>query len=191
MNPRYVIEHLEPELWDWCIIEYRHISKIVGKDNLWFTNIKKSDTDKLKGLGKVSEESIKTIQLDNVCVLDPEAPQTIVPGDANKFDYFIFGGILGDNPPRKRTWEELTPFMKTAEARNIGKSQFSTDNAVYVAKKILEGTRLENIQFQDGLEIDIDDIESTILPYKYAVVDGQPLISPELIEYIKKKDSEA
>ena len=39
-NAIYVIEHLEPKLWEWCEIEYESISKIVGKENLWFTNIK-------------------------------------------------------------------------------------------------------------------------------------------------------
>jgi len=36
----YIIEHLEPKLFPWCMIEYKHISKTVGKSNLWFTNIK-------------------------------------------------------------------------------------------------------------------------------------------------------
>ena len=36
----YIIEHLEPKLWEWCILEYEHISQTVGKDNLWFTNIR-------------------------------------------------------------------------------------------------------------------------------------------------------
>ena len=38
---KFIIEHLEPELYDWCLIEYEHISKIVGKENLIFTNINK------------------------------------------------------------------------------------------------------------------------------------------------------
>jgi len=74
------------------------------------------------------------------------------------------------------------------EARNIGQSQFSTDNAVYVTKKIIEGIDLENQEFQDGITIEINEIESTDLPYKYALIDGKPLISEELIEYIKKDD---
>ena len=37
----YVIEHLEPRIYRWCVIEYKHISKIVGKENLWFTNGKR------------------------------------------------------------------------------------------------------------------------------------------------------
>src|SRR3989344_4588506 len=43
----YIIEHLEQKLWPWCVIEYKHISKIAGKNNLWFTNIKKRDIKRL------------------------------------------------------------------------------------------------------------------------------------------------
>ncbi len=38
---KFIIEHLEPELYPWCLIEYKHISKIVGKNNLIYTNINK------------------------------------------------------------------------------------------------------------------------------------------------------
>ena len=48
---KVIIEHLEPELYDWCLIEYEHISKIAGKGNLIFTNIKnKKETEKLKNM---------------------------------------------------------------------------------------------------------------------------------------------
>src|SRR3989338_10620936 len=29
---RYIIEHLEEKLYPWCLLEYTHISKMVGKD---------------------------------------------------------------------------------------------------------------------------------------------------------------
>ena len=40
MRQIYIIEHLEPKIGRWTLIEYAHISKIVGKRSLWFTNIK-------------------------------------------------------------------------------------------------------------------------------------------------------
>jgi ribosome biogenesis SPOUT family RNA methylase Rps3 len=186
MKNIFVIEHLEPELYDWCLIEYKHMSKIVGKDYLWFTNILPKDIDKLKNYGKVFIESVKSMQLSKTCVLDMESDIELKTEDKNKFNYFIFGGILGDNPPRKRTNPELTQFIKNAEVRNIGKAQFSTDNAVYVVKKILDGTPLNKIPFQDKVEIRINSIESTILPYRYPLVKGKPNISKELIKYITK-----
>ena len=65
----------------------------------------------------------------------------------------------------------------------------STDNAVYVVKQIIKGKKLNEIPFQDKAEIKINDVESTILPYKYALIKGKPMISKELITYLKKKES--
>ncbi len=184
----FVIEHLEPELWDWCIIEYKHISQMVGKEQVWFTNIKKEDIHKLAPFGKVTEQSVKELGLKDACILDPEAPETLTPLAAKEFTYFVFGGILGDHPPKKRTEEELTCFLKDIRAFDIGKEQMSTDNAVFVTKEIIEGKNLSNLKFQDSLEIEIDEIESTILPFRYTLVQGKPLISEELVRFIKKRD---
>lgn len=184
--PIYIIEHLEPELYEWCIIEYKNISRIVGKSSLWFTNIKQKDKDKLKNYGKVIQTSIKELNLSNACVLDPEAEKTLSPEEAKKYSYFIFGGILGDNPPRKRTSPELTIFLKQkAKVRNLGKKQFSTDNAVYVTKQITKGKPLSSLKFKNTIEIKINSIESTILPYCYPLINNKPQISKELIRYIK------
>ena len=182
----YIIEHLEPKLFKWCLMEYRNISKIVGKENLWFTNIKRKNRN-LEALGKTFKESVSCLNLTNACVLDPQAKKTLTPEEARQFDYFIFGGILGDNPPRKRTTPELTSKLKYAEARNIGKKQFSTDNAVFVTKKIAEGTSLEKIRCINTLTLKINDIESIELPYCYPLIGDKPQISEELVNYLKKK----
>ena len=187
-NRIYVIEHLEPELWPWCLIEYKHISKIVGKKNLWFTNIKEKDRKKLVGLGKVFLESVRDMGLSNSCILDPEADETLSPSNSSKYDYFIFGGILGDYPPKKRTKDELSKFLPDVKRFDIGKEQMSTDNAVYTVKMILSGRKLGELKFQDNVEIKIDKIQSTQLPYRYNLVNGKPLISKELIRFIKNKD---
>ena len=195
MKKIFVIEHLEPKLWPWCLIEYKNISRIVGKNNLLFTNIKKQNIKKLKNYGEVISKSVKNLSLDNACVLDPEVNKTLSPKEAKKFSYFIFGGILGDNPPRKRTKKELTKYignfekpnkLKNAEIRNLGKEQLSTDSAVYVVKKIIKGKKLANIKFQDSIEIKINSIESVILPYRYPLINGKPNIPKELIKYLKK-----
>ena len=186
MKQIYIIEHLEPKLWPWCIIEYKHISKIVGKNNLIFTNLKKMDLRKLNNYGKISNNSIKRFSLKNACILDPEAKKTLTSKEAGKLSYFIFGGILGDYPARKRTKLELTRFIKNSKVRNIGKHQLSTDNAVFVVKQICKGKNLKDIKFQDEIEIRINKIESTILPFKYPLINGRPNISPELVKYLKK-----
>jgi ribosome biogenesis SPOUT family RNA methylase Rps3 len=181
----YIVEHLDKELGEWSLIEYKHISKIVGKENLWFTNIKKEDEEKLKEFGKVFQESITLLGISEACVLDPEANETLESKHNQEFDYFVFGGILGDYPAKKRTSQELTQRVKLPSF-NIGKEQMSTDNAVYVVKSILEGKKLDEIRFQDEIEIKTGEKDSVILPYKYVLVNEKPLISPELIEYIKK-----
>lgn len=192
MKSIFVIEHLEPEVFEWCLIEYKSISGIVGAENLWFTNIKHlKDQKKLEAYGKVFDKSVRDLGLDlnKVCVLDPDASLTLKSTDKGKFEYYIFGGILGDYPPKQRTKVELTPFLKGSGVRNIGKDQFSTDNAVYVVHEILSGKELEDLDFNDEIEIDIKDGESVILPYKYPLVNGKPRISGELVNYLKKKKS--
>lgn len=184
----YIIEHLEPELYEWCIIEYKNISKIVGKENLWITNIQEKEQNKLKDYAKVSTESITELNLEKACILDPESNTLLTPNNSKQFKYLIFGGILGDHPPKKRTFPELTSKLKFPSF-NIGKDQFSTDNAVAVTKEINEGKNLKDLKFQSGLDIKINDILTTSLPYHYLIKNGKPFISQELIEYIRKKDS--
>lgn len=186
MKKIFIIEHLEQKLWPWCLIEYKNILKIVGKNNLWFTNIKKQDEKRLKKYGKVINKSVKDLKLNNSCILDPNAKKLLKTKETKKFYYFIFGGILGDNPPRKRTKAELTKFLKKYKKRNLGKDQFSTDSAVFVVNEIIKGKEISEIKFQNSIEIKINKIESTILPYKYPLKNNKPIISKELINYLKR-----
>ena len=63
----------------------------------------------------------------------------------------------------------------------------STDTAVYVVKQIVEGKKLSDLAFQDKIEIGLGKNESTILPYRYIILNKKPLISKELVNYLKKK----
>src|SRR3989344_2037027 len=75
---KFIIEHLEPKLYEWCLIEYKHISKLVGKKNLIFTNIKnQKDISKLRKLGSVKKESVAELKLNKACLLDPKASKTL------------------------------------------------------------------------------------------------------------------
>ena len=38
-----------------------------------------------------------------VCLLDLRGEKELGPEDSPVFDYVVFGGILGDHPPRDRT----------------------------------------------------------------------------------------
>tara|TARA_Y100000031_G_C8127509_1_gene341246 strand:+ start:356 stop:895 length:540 start_codon:yes stop_codon:yes gene_type:complete len=177
---KFIIEHLEPSLSEWCLLEYNHISKIVGKNNLIFSNSKSS---RLNELGVVKAKSVDKLNLKNACLLDPRAKQTLTNKD--KFDYLIFGGILGDDPPRDRT----SLIKLKCEKRNLGKEQMSTDTAVLVTKKILEGTQLKDLDFKDEIEIDLIENESVILPFRYLIENNKPILTEGLIDYLKKKKS--
>ena len=186
---KFIIEHLEKKLYDWCFIEYKHISNIVGKNNLIFTNIKKpKDIKKLKKLGKVKKESITKIKLKNACLLDPKAKQMLKLKE--KFDYFIFGGILGDFPEKGRTKKYLASKLKNTEKRNLTKKQMSTDTAVLATKLITKGISINKIKFIDGPTITLKKgkfKEEVNLPFRYISKNNKPIISKELIKYLKNK----
>lgn len=192
MNKIFVIEHLEPQLWKWCKFEYENMSKIVGKQNILFTNIKRKNSF-LESIGKTEKKRIFEIGLDQkkFCILDPDAKEILTPEDAKKFDYFIFGGILGDHPPRKRTGPELSSFMPNVEKRHIGNLQMSTDNAVLTTKMILDGKRFEEIEFVDSPELEMGKFRFLELPYRYVNVGAKekpiPQMSKKLFQFLKNK----
>lgn len=187
---KFIIEHMEPKVSEWCLIEYRHISQIVGRSNLLFTNVaNKSDQNKLKELGEVHKEPIAELGIKKACLLDMDAEKELQPIDKTKFDYFIFGGILGDNPRQHRT--RLLKNQLNIQTRNLTNKQMSTDTAVYAAKKVLGGAKLGELRFADEVEIIVEGDEqkgeSVVLPFRY-IIDNDELILPEgLIDYLKKK----
>lgn len=179
---KYVIEHMDPEMFQWCVVEYRHAAEGVGRENFILTNAGEQETSQLEGLD-VRKKNAASLGLKRVCVLDPAAEKTLEPADAQRFDHLVFGGILGDYPPKARTRELAVP---GAERRNLGKDQFSTDNAVMVAKQIIGGKKLSELKFQQDFVVEMDEGEEIILPYKYLLVDGKPFISDKIIEYVKE-----
>ena len=187
---KFIIEHLEPELYEWCEIEYEHISKIVGKRNLIFSNIKnKLGITKLKRNGIVQEKTISELNFDNICVLTQYSTKILESNDKYQFQYFVFGGILGDNPAQKRTnkiIENLKIKKINFEARNLGYKQMPTDVAVYVTKKILEGKKLSDFKFVDEVEIQVNENESINLNFRYVVDNNELIISEKLVGYLRK-----
>jgi len=193
----FIIEHLEEEISKWIMLEYESVARIVGKENLIITNVK--DCKELSRIAKcISYDVTRFLQnhkQDNIIVLDPKADEVLEPQDFvnNKLNIVIIGGILGDHPPKGRTWKLLTTkILKKgfdAKIRNLGKEQLAIDGAAYVAYLIFKGKKLSEIPFQKGLRIvrKIGLIEHEIfLPYKYPIVDGKPLVNPKLIEYLVK-----
>ena len=182
---KFIIEHLEPEVYPWCLLEYAHISKRVGKTNLIFTNVTKGAI-KLKNLGEIKKESVKDLKLKRACILDPTAQKTLTPEIAKQCDYFIFGGILGDNPQRFRTKKELSSKLNFPKF-NLGAKQMSTDTAVIVCKKIVDGVNLDKLKFVEEYFVDEGEGLERIMPYRYLVEAGKVVFTPGLRKLLKKQ----
>lgn len=105
-----IVEHLDPELEDWQSLEYKCIAEECSSTNADFVLSglsSVSQTQKQLDLpsGNLTEQSVETRyatpdQRKRVCLLDPKAEKDLSPGDGDQFDVFLFGGILGDDPPR-------------------------------------------------------------------------------------------
>ncbi|MDO8661299.1 MAG: SAM-dependent methyltransferase [Candidatus Woesearchaeota archaeon] len=174
----YLIEHLEPKLWPWCKIEYAQMARDVGIKNLLISNC----ASKMRGI-KTTKDSVRAMNFSKPCILDPVAVKMLTPEEARLFETFIFGGILGDDPPRERTAIELDI---PGERRNLGKLQMSTDTAVRVVWEIANGKRLKELDFVDGVIIPIQKGEEILLPYRYLVRNGKPVLARGLKTFLKK-----
>src|SRR5258708_7872523 len=100
----YVVEHLDPELEVWSSLEYASIAKESHNANSKFYLSSVPPTLKLppllQGIAELNVEhrSVEEIFRDRkskVCLLDPSAKEELGPEDGEKFDVFLFGGILG------------------------------------------------------------------------------------------------
>lgn len=102
----------------------------------------------------------------------------------------MIGGILGDHPPKGRTWKYLTSRMEGVECRSLGEHQLPIYCAVYVAWMVWRGFNLEDIPLTFGVEINVEsfsDVKHTIyLPYAYPIVDGKPYIPKRLENLLKR-----
>lgn len=109
-----MVEHLDPELGPWSSLEYTAIAEESRDAGAAFClssvpeqlSLPKGLLD-IRGL-VVERRSVEVIygrQKDKVCLLDPAATKELRPEDGERFDVFVFGGILGMSmaallPPR-------------------------------------------------------------------------------------------
>jgi ribosome biogenesis SPOUT family RNA methylase Rps3 len=113
----YVVEHLDPDLESWSILEYASIAhETHASASFFILSSVPSDfklPPQLQSLEAADELRLESrsvevlfdgregrIPADRVCLLDPKAEHELTPSDAERFDVFLFGGILGDDPPR-------------------------------------------------------------------------------------------
>jgi ribosome biogenesis SPOUT family RNA methylase Rps3 len=193
----FIIEHLEPVLGRWIWLEYRHVSSMVGRRNLLFTNVRKrNEASKLKEIGNVTRKSalnLRRSENETMIILDPLASNPLSPGDFSDNASLIVGGILGDHPPRGRTKLAITDRIPCWLSRNLGPHQFSVDGAVHIALEVSSGKSIADIPVEVGVEVKISKRHSSFLPFAYPLVRGRPLLAPGLTRYLRKgifKDEE-
>ncbi|KAF2184468.1 DUF431-domain-containing protein [Zopfia rhizophila CBS 207.26] len=193
----FVVEHLDPELEEWSSLEYFTIASESHDAGARFllssvpASLKlPANLQQAKGLNIETRgiEEIYASSKDKVCLLDPAASKDLSPEDGDTFDIFLFGGILGDDPPRDRT-SELR--KKGYQGRRLGPVQMTTDTAVRVTRIVVQDrVPVDKIPYIDHPELRINKNESTEMPFRYVKgSDGQPIMPQGMVDLIKK-DSE-
>jgi ribosome biogenesis SPOUT family RNA methylase Rps3 len=186
-QPLLVIEHCEPALSKWLLLEYKHAAKL-WDGGIVFTRVADNKTARvLQKFGTVQKEKAKDIFSNKKCiVLDPQAKKPLTPNDCLRCDAIIIGGLLGYEKPKGRTKKFISD-KSDFETRHLGKLQLSIDGAVFVTKAICLGLNLKDIEIAREIEIIHDPIHSTILPFGYPIIEDKPVITPGLIHYLSKK----
>ncbi|KAK1833228.1 hypothetical protein QBC39DRAFT_329118 [Podospora conica] len=183
----YIVEHLDEELGPWSELEYIAIAtecQDVGSKFVLSSlppafkvpaplSAIPAFTAETRGV-----EDIYSQDRSRVCLLDPAAAKDLAPEDGDNFDVFLFGGILGDDPPRDRT-SELR--KKGFEGRRLGPKQMTTDTAARVTRLVVEGkTPLQDVPYVDFPELKFNEHESTQMPFRYVKSeDGMPIMPKE------------
>ena len=100
----YVVEHLDPELGPWSMLEYVAIARECSSANADFhLSSVPADLSLPHELAAergviIEHQSAEEVFADRkhrVCLLDPAAAADLSPEDVWIFDIFLFGGILG------------------------------------------------------------------------------------------------
>ena len=146
----------------------------------------------LISLGIVWSRSILDYEDENrLIILDPKAEETLRRDYINNDDYLVIGGILGDYPPKGRTYKYITKkiIKKYPKVRryNLGKYMFPIDSAAIVAYLIWRGEKLEDIPVINELHIK-HKYGEVILPFSYPLIHGKPFINPILMELLKVEE---
>ncbi|KAJ3062238.1 hypothetical protein HDU98_001874 [Podochytrium sp. JEL0797] len=196
MQFKYIVEHLEEGLTPWVQLEYSNMINQVGKGNLILANMS-LETMKLVPQnildGAVcTQQSAKEYAggVEKVLLLDPSAKRELSPDDAKAgFQFLLFGGILGDDPPRDRT-KELR--VQGFSGRHLLEYQMTTDTAELVSKRVIEGGfKLSELKFVDKPDLQLSAHESVEMPFRYLVEDGKPVLPPGFLDLLRKTNNDA
>ena len=100
----YVVEHLDPELGPWSMLEYVAIAQeCLSANAAFYLSSVPADlgvppelaAEKGIIIEHHSAEEAFADRKHRVCLLDPAAATDLSPEDVRIFDIFLFGGILG------------------------------------------------------------------------------------------------
>ncbi|KAI2627433.1 DUF431-domain-containing protein [Hypomontagnella submonticulosa] len=192
----YIVEHLDPELGPWSELEYIAIAEETQRAGNTFmlsslpegfkVPEKLAANPAFKAESRGVEEMYGGEMKDRVCLLDPQAEKDLNPDDKREFDVFLFGGILGDDPPRVDRTSELR--KKGFKGRRLGPVQMTTDTAVRVTRMVVEEQfTLNKIPYTDFPELKFNEHESTEMPFRYVKGDdGKPVMPEGMVDLIKK-----
>ncbi len=193
---KVVIEHLEPCVSPWLLVEYEFTVKLFeGRNQVIFTNVRREeDRQVLEKLGAVYEASlpqlINNLGVGKYIVLDPQAKEVLRPGDLSDAELVIIGGIMGDYPPKGRTAELITKKLPNPVPRNLGKEQLTIFGAAYILREISRGRKLEELDIRPGLKATLELAGFTLeveLPYAFPYKGGKPVIPPNYLDVVLKK----
>lgn len=184
---RLVIENLEPRHSKWLMLEYAHACKIWGGE-VTFSNVRdprlQRELQRIEG-AHVSARSARDLDLGEAVVLDPKAARPLTTADCKAYEALVVGGILGGEVMRGRTRDLVTRRLKLP-ARHLGAVQLPIDIAVFAARAVALGAKLEDIEFTNGLTVRYKDGMDIELPYGYPVVGKKVVVTPGLVDYLGK-----
>ncbi|KAF9031361.1 DUF431-domain-containing protein [Hymenopellis radicata] len=183
----------------WATLEYAHMRILAGENSeVHFTHLSQSSRDALNA-SFTEEDSLASascfqegvmdrinalgLSVSDVCLLDPKADQELAPPDGDgRFKWFLFGGILGDDPPRDRTAElRVLGFP----GRRLGPIQMTTDTALGVTKIVVEDkVPLDKIPYVDYPTITFNKQESVEMPFRYIATGSEPRLPPGMRELL-------
>jgi ribosome biogenesis SPOUT family RNA methylase Rps3 len=207
----FIVEHMDPELEKWQILEYSTIASecTAASSQFILSGLPKhvSDLSQVEQSPSSVDDLVSSagIPKERVCLLDPRGESDLAPEDGDKFDVFVFGGILGDDPPRDRTAELR---VKGFGGRRLGKEQLTTDTAARVTRIVVQeksefvmffflvlffcsNTRrnlltlcvkvpLAEVPYVDRPSIQVSAAESVEMPFKYVKGKDGKAIMPEV-----------
>ncbi|CAE6466321.1 unnamed protein product [Rhizoctonia solani] len=204
----FVIEHMEEDdeesksVPPWVYLEYKQMIAIAGPtSSVLFTHLSSSSRAALNSalasvqasskfevhsLGILDVMKQHGVDLNQICLLDPKAEKELSPSDGESFSWFLFGGILGDDPPRDRTSELRRLGFPN---RHLGSVQMTTDTALGVTKRVVvDKVPLQAIPYIDHPTIRFNAKESVEMPFRYITDSkGEPIL-PEGMKALMKED---